>query len=140
MSARLFISYRRSRQAEVAAAKAILEAAGIDVWLDVQDIDPLADFPQRIRDGIGGSHAMLVWWSADYADSNICLQELRLAWQHARRQSSDVARRVWILNPEARGDHVFAGELNASNFLAPPSGRRSQETTRRPAARRSAGR
>ena len=121
MSARLFISYRRSRQAEVVTAKAILEAAGIDVWLDVQDIDPLADFPQRIRDGIDGSHAMLVWWSADYADSDICLRELRLAWQHARRQSSDVARRVWILNPEARGDHVFAGELNASNFLAPPS-------------------
>lgn len=121
MSARLFISYRRSRQAEVAAAKSILVAAGVEVWLDVQDIDPLDDFPQRIRDGIDGSHAMLVWWSADYTESDICLQELRLAWQHARRQSSDVARRVWILNPESRGDHVFAGELNASNFLTPPS-------------------
>lgn len=120
MPARLFISYRRSHKAAVLAAKAALEAAGLDVWLDLEDIDPLADFPGRIRQGIAESHAALIWWSADYAESDICLQELRLAWQHARRHSSDVARRVWVLNPEAGGGHIFAGELNASNFLAPP--------------------
>jgi TIR domain-containing protein/tetratricopeptide repeat protein len=121
MPAQLFISYRRSRQAEVLAAKAALAQAGVGVWLDQADIDPLADFPARIRAGIAASHAMLVWWSADYADSDICLQELRLAWQHARRHSSDVARRVWVLNPEPGGQHIFAGELNASNFLTPPA-------------------
>jgi tetratricopeptide (TPR) repeat protein len=120
MAAQLFISYRRSCKAEVIAARAALEAAGVAVLLDLDDIDPLADFPQRIRDGIAASHAMLIWWSADYAESDICLQELRLAWQHARRHSSDVARRVWVLNPENGGQHVFAGELNRSNFLVPP--------------------
>src|SRR5574337_122851 len=120
MPGQLFLSYRRSRKAAVQAAKAALEAAGIDVWLDVEDIDPLADFPERIREGIDSSHAMLVWWSADYAESDICLQELRRGWQHARRHTSDVARRVWVLNPEASGEHIFAGELDSSNFLAPP--------------------
>ncbi len=120
MSARIFISYRRSRKAEVLAARAALAAADIDVWLDLEDIDPLADFPDRIREGIDTSHAMLVWWSSDYAESDICLQELRRAWQHARRRSSDVARRVWVLNPETGGGHITAGELNRSNFLAPP--------------------
>src|SRR5574338_163545 len=120
LAGQLFISYRRSRKAAVLAAKATLAAAGIDVWLDLEDIDPLADFPERIRAGIDASHAMLVWWSADYAEPDICLQELRRGWQHARRHSSDVARRVWVLNPEAGGKHIFAGELNSSNFLAPP--------------------
>lgn len=121
MSAQIFISYRRSHKAEVRAAKAALEAAGIDVWLDLADIDPLADFPDRIRAGIDASHAMLVWWSSDYGESDICLQELRRAWQYARRHSSDVARRVWVLNPERSAQHIFAGELNHSNFLVPPS-------------------
>ena len=94
MSAQIFISYRRRRNAEMLAVEAALEAAGIDVWLDLEDIDPLADFPVRIREGIDASHAMLVWWSSDYAESDICLQELLHAWQHARRHASDVARRV----------------------------------------------
>ena len=117
----LFISYRRSCKDAVLAAKAALEAAGVDVWLDLEAIDLLADFPTRICTGIAESHAALVWWSADYAESDICMQEFRLAWQHARRHSSDVARRVWMLNPEPGGGHIFAGELNASNFLTPPA-------------------
>ena len=122
MSARpqLFISYRRSRRSAVVAAQAALQAVGVTVWLDLDDIPPLAEFDRRIREGIDASHAMLVWYSNDYPDSDICLQELRRAWQHARRHSSDVARRVWILNPEASGHHIHAGELNRSNFLAPP--------------------
>ncbi len=112
MPAQLFISYRRSRTAKVIAAGAILDAAGVDVRLDLEDIDLLADFPQRIWEGIDISHALLVCWAADYADSDICLQELRLAWPHAWRRSSGVARRGWILNPEARGNHVLADELN----------------------------
>lgn len=117
---RVFVSYRRSRKAEVLVVVAWLRSAGVDVWLDTDDIDPLADFPERIRAGIDGSHAMLVWWSLDYAESAVCLQELRRAWQHARRHSSDVGRRVWVLNPESGASHVFAGELDASNFLQPP--------------------
>lgn len=116
----IFISYRRHCVAEVKAAQAALEAAGVKVWLDLEEIDPLADFPQRIRDGIGASHALLSWWSADYAESDFCLQEFRLGWQHARRQNSDVARRVWVLNPEPDAAHVAAGELDSENFLRPP--------------------
>lgn len=120
MTAQLFISYRRSCKTEVLAAKAALEAAGMHIWLDADDIDTLADFPSRIQQGIAESHAMLVWWSKDYAESDICMQEFRLAWQHARRHSSDIAQRVWVLNPEVGGGHILAGELNAANFLAPP--------------------
>ena len=115
------MSYRRTQLAAVRPVVAALKTAGVDCFLDVQAIDALADFPQRVREGIDASHAMLVWWSADYGESDICLAELRRAWQHARRFSSDVGRRVLVLNPEPGGQHVFAGELNAQNFLAPPA-------------------
>ena len=117
----LFISYRRTQGAAVGPAVDALRAAGVDCFVDVDSIDPLADFPERIRQAIDASHAMLVWWSADYGDSEHCLAELRRAWQHARRHSSDVGRRIWVLNAEPTAHHVFAGELNASNFLAPPA-------------------
>ena len=116
----LFISYRRTRLPQVLRIKDFLEQAGIDCFLDVEDIDPLADFPERIREAIGRSHAFLAWWSADYGESGYCIQEFRQAWQHARRRSSDLPRRIWIVNPEARADHVFSGELDGKNFLNPP--------------------
>lgn len=99
---------------------AALQDAGTDCFLDTEDIAPLADFPERVRQGIDASHALLAWWSADYAESDHCLAEFRRAWQHARRRSSDVGRRVWVLNPEPTGHHVFAGELSAKNFLVLP--------------------
>lgn len=98
-----------------------LRAAGIDCFFDIEDIDELADFPECVRQGIDASHAMLAWWSADYAESDHCLAEFRRAWQHARRHSSDVGRRVWVLNPETTGDNVFAGELNTKIFLSLPA-------------------
>jgi len=118
---RLFVSYRRSQLAAVRPVVAALQAAGVACFLDVQAIDALADFPQRVREAIDASHAVLVWWSADYGDSELCLAELRRAWQHARRRSSDLGRRLLVLNPEPGAQHVFAGELNAQNFLAPPA-------------------
>ena len=117
----LFVSYRRTQTSAVRPVVAALERAGIDCFFDQDDIDPLADFPERVRQGIDDSHALLVWWSADYGDSDHCLAELRRAWQHARRRSSDVGRRIWLLNPENAGHHVFAGELDAKNFLVPPA-------------------
>lgn len=117
----LFVSYRRTQLARVEPAVHALEAAGVECFLDQKAIDPLADFPERIRQGIGASHALLAWWSADYAASDHCLAEFKLAWQHARRQSADVGRRVWVLNPETSAGHIAAGELNSQNFLAPPA-------------------
>ena len=117
----LFISYRRSEMAHVKPMVRALEAAGIDCCFDQDAIDPLADFPQRFHQSIGASHGLIAWWSASYALSDHCMAEFKLAWQHARRQSSDVGRRLWVLNPEAGADHIAAGELARENFLAPPA-------------------
>ncbi len=120
MEAKIFISYRRTQQEQLRPVVDALRDVGLGVFFDLEDIKALADFPERIRDGLASSHAMLVWWSSDYAESELCMQELRLGWQHARRHSSNVARRLWIVNPEVRGDHIVAGELSSSNYLSPP--------------------
>ena len=117
----LFISYRRTHLPQLQRVKRFLEHVGIECFLDVETIDPLANFPDRIREAIGRSHALLAWWSSDYGDSDFCVQEFRIAWQHARRRSSDLVRRIWIVNPEERADHVCSGELDSTNFLKPPS-------------------
>ena len=119
----LFVSYRRSQLARVEPVVRALEAAGIDCFLDQDAIDALADFPERIRQGIGASHALLAWWSADYAASDHCMAEFKLAWQHARRHSSDVGRQgVGAQSRRPAADHIAAGELNSQNFLTPSRG------------------
>lgn len=116
----VFISYRRSQTSLVRPALLALEAAGIRCFFDQHDIDPLAPFPLHLRAAIDSSLAMLIWWSDDYAQSEHCLAEFRRAWQHTRRQSSQLDSRLWLLNPLNTVDHIAAGELGAQNFLQPP--------------------
>jgi hypothetical protein len=120
MNGRVFISYRRRLLARVQPVVAALKRAGIGYFLDVEDIDPLEPFPERIRNAIDGSYALMAVWSEDYAQSDHCLAELKRAWQHARRYGPDVGRRVWIVNPEGSANHITAGELAEQNFLALP--------------------
>jgi tetratricopeptide (TPR) repeat protein len=118
---RLFISYRRTQLERVQPAVKALEDAGIDCFLDVEDIDPLSDFPATLRAAIDRSHAMLVWWSSDYGESDFCLQEFRRGWQHARRHSPNVELRILVVNPEVTAHHIFAGELDSKHFLQSPT-------------------
>jgi hypothetical protein len=64
---RLFISYSRRDKAQVYSFVGALANAGIDVWIDREEIDPLDDFPARIRDGLASCHALLAWYSPEYA-------------------------------------------------------------------------
>lgn len=120
MPATLFVSYRRSQAAAVDRVCSLLRSHGMAVWVDREAIEELQDFPERIREGLSSSHAVLVWWSRDYADSSYCLEELRLAWQMARQHPAEQGQRIWILNPEPDATHIHAGDLAAQNFLAPP--------------------
>ena len=121
MPGSIFISYRRTQRQAIDSIAKMLEARGVQVWIDDTDIDALEEINANIRAGIGGSHAVLVWWSADYLDSGVCLQEFRLAWQYARRHTSDVGQRIWIVNPEPAVGHILAGDLAGQNYLRPPS-------------------
>ena len=120
---RLFVSYPRSQKQAVEAACAALGDCGVQVWLDAQDIDPFDDFSERIRQGLALSQAVLLWWSAGYAESDFCMQEFRLAWQWARQHGQAFGQRLLVVNPEPNAQHIDAGDLAPQQFLsAPPTG------------------
>jgi hypothetical protein len=56
---KLFVSYSRRNKTQVYPFVQDLIAAGVEVWIDREEIDPLDDFPMRIREGFAECHALL---------------------------------------------------------------------------------
>ena len=119
--ARLFISYSRKNKEQVYLFADALAAAGIDVWIDREEIEPLDDFPARIREGLARSHALLAWYSPEYAQSSYCQKELTAAWICSQRLTRDVLSRIFILNPEETVTHIALGDVGRENYLTVPT-------------------
>lgn len=117
----LFISYSRRNRDDVYRFVDALRRADVSVWIDLQDIDPLDEFPSRIRDGIAGAHALLAWYSKEYAQSTYCQRELTAAWIAAAGLTRHVASRILIVNPETDVQHIALGDLGTQNFLPAPN-------------------
>ena len=123
---RLFISYSRRNKAQVYPFAEALTAAGIEVWIDREEIDPLDDFPARIREGIAQCHALLAWYSPEYAQSTYCQKELTAAWMCAQRLTRNVLSRILIVNPEDSVAHIALGDVGKQNNLTAPKDVASQ--------------
>lgn len=119
---RLFISYSRKDALAVYAFADALARAGIDVWIDRAEIEPLEDFPARIRDGLASSHALLAWYSRDYSKSGYCLKELTAAWICSQHLSGGVRSRILIVAPDNDIEHIVVGDLRTQSFLIAPQG------------------
>jgi hypothetical protein len=126
---RLFISYSRRDKAQVYPFAKALTSAGIEVWIDCEEINPFDDFPARIREGIAQCHALLVWYSSEYARSTYCQEELTAAWICAQRLTRNVLSRILIVNPEDNVGHIALGELGRENYLTAPKDAASQAAT-----------
>ena len=107
-------------QDAVLAAKAALEAAGVDVWLDLEAIDPLADFP-----------AHLYRHRRKPRGAGVVVGRLRRVRHLHAVNSASPGSMPGGIRPTWRGacgcstrnlaaDIIFAGELNVSNFLTRP--------------------
>src|SRR5215469_566972 len=123
---RLFISYSRKNKAKDYPFAEALSAAGIAVWIDREEIDPLDDFPARIREGIARCHALLAWYSPEYAQSTYCQKELTAAWICAQRLTRNVLSRILIVNPEDNVAHIALGDVGKQNYLPVPKDVASQ--------------
>ena len=124
---RLFISYSRRNKEQVYPLADALAQAGIDIWIDREEIDPLDDFPARIRDGLARSHALLAWYSPEYAQSSYCQKELTAAWICTQRLTRDALSRILIVNPEEGVAHIALGDVGRQNYLAAPNDAASPE-------------
>jgi hypothetical protein len=118
----LFLSYSRRNKAQVYPFAEALTAAGVEVWIDREEIDPLDNFPARIRDGLAQCHALLAWYSPDYAQSSYCQKELIAAWICAQRLTRNILSRILVVNPEEDVAHIALGDVGKQNYLAVPRG------------------
>ena len=79
-SAFVFVSYSRDDRATVNKVIADLQAAGINVWIDHQNLTPgTPDWEQAIRDGIAQSQAVLYMASPTARSSQYVRGELAVA-------------------------------------------------------------
>jgi hypothetical protein len=87
----VFISYQRKQAALVNTLKTRFEAAGKDLWVDLDDIPKAADWLQQIE----GAISFVCILTPDYLASEICTKEL----VHARRHHKQIIPVVRELDP-----------------------------------------
>jgi predicted ATPase len=81
---RLFVSYASADRDRVLPLVASIEDAGIDVWLDRDDIGAGEHYGTAISDGIRGSAALAIMCTATALRSPNVKQEIMLGWKHRR--------------------------------------------------------
>ncbi len=91
----VFISYSRRDHAFVEQLRGALEAAHREVWVDLRDIPPSAEWMDEIQRAIASSNAIICVLSPDYVASPICRQEVDYAVANSKRLipivASDIA-------------------------------------------------
>jgi WD40 repeat protein len=81
----IFISYSRKDKAFVSRLFEALESAGRNIWLDVKDIPPNAEWMAEISRSIESANDFLFVISPDSLRSEICARELAHAIAHNKR-------------------------------------------------------
>lgn len=94
----IFLSYRTDAAKPVKRLKAELEAQGLQVFLDSEDIQDFDHITERLKRGVLAAKAMVVWYTPDYPDSRPCQWELTLALRAQRVLSGD--RLLVIADPD----------------------------------------
>jgi tetratricopeptide (TPR) repeat protein len=101
-----FFSYRRADVERAQPLLVALEAAGVRVWRDLNDLPDNAPITPEIRNAIAGSKALIALYSADYPLSHGWFEELSTAWIAAQQAGELPYSRVLVLNPESSVDHI----------------------------------
>ena len=89
-----FISYPRARAAEADLVETLLRRRGRTVLRDDHEFDPSGELQQEIENSIRNSQVFVALWSAEYACSPWCHDELSLALE-LRQGGKDLA--IWLL-------------------------------------------
>jgi len=90
----VFISYSRKDKELARALSQGLEQQGRDVWVDLEDIPPSAEWLEEIYAGIEAANAVVFVLSPESLTSTVCRQELEHAVAHRKRLVPVVARDV----------------------------------------------
>ena len=99
----IFISYSRKNRGFVRRLHDALGAQPRDIWVDWEDIPPIAEWPKEISAAIEAAQAFVFVISPDSVSSEICGKELAHAVENNKRLIPFVCRELedWAV-PEAR--------------------------------------
>ena len=119
MGESVFFSYAHVDAAAVRPIVDALRAAGLEVWLDEDDVDDFASITRAITDGLARCKVLVAYYSVTYPTRRACQWELTAAYLAAQREG-DARRRVLVINPEPSGAHIEPAELRDARFVPAP--------------------
>src|SRR5215204_4785829 len=90
----VFISYSRRDSEFVSGLNEALEKRDYDVWVDLENIPPTAEWLAEVYSGIENSNVFVFVISPDSIASKVCQQELAHAVEHNKRLVPIVCREV----------------------------------------------
>src|SRR5271166_3158349 len=96
-----------------------LRAAGLRVWFDAAEINDFASITRAVTEGLAKSKALLAYYSKTYPLRRACQWELTAAFLAAQSEG-DPRRRVLVVSPEEKPDHIHPIELRDAKFRNAP--------------------
>jgi TIR domain len=117
----IFLSCSGADRPAVRRLRAALCAAGLTVFLDESDIDPIQGITAAIEDALRGSTVLLAYYSESYTDRPACQLELSAAFLAGQREG-DPAGRIIVANPEPGFDHILPARLSDPKVISVAAG------------------
>jgi hypothetical protein len=121
----VFFSHRRKDLDRAAPLLDALQAAGVSVWRDENELEDFAPITPAIRQALASSKALIAFYSASYPESRPCFEELSTAWIAAGVIPGETPyHRVLVLNPELDYRHLpdVLREQQIAEWPRDPSG------------------
>jgi hypothetical protein len=115
----VFVSYDHADVASVRPLTAVLESAGLRVFVDSVSIEPHASISERITAAIASTKVMLAFYSRTYPDRPYCQEELKAAYLAAQR-AGPATERILVINPEADDSHIEPVDLRDARWVCEP--------------------
>lgn len=113
----VFLSYAHQDAPTVDALEAALKRQSLRVWRDRSGIKDFNAISREVVEGLSESRVLLAYYSAEYPRSRACQWELTAAFL-ASQAEGDPLRRVLVVNPEPKPDHILPEALRGNRYPA----------------------
>lgn len=113
----VFLSYAHQDTPAVDALEAALKRQDLEVWRYLSRINDFNAIPREVVEGLSESRVLLAYYSAEYPLSRACRWELTAAFL-ASQAEGDPLRRVLVVNPEPKPDHILPEALRGNKYPA----------------------
>jgi tetratricopeptide (TPR) repeat protein len=97
-----------------------LKSAGLHVWFDAYEIGDFRSITRAVTDGVARSKVLLAYYSKTYPLRRACQWEMTTAFLAAQTEG-DPGRRILVINPEEKADHIHPIELRDVKLRAAPT-------------------